>query len=361
MPTEILTAAIDDVASGRDLPAERAEAVLSEIMEGRGSEIQAGAFLVGLRAKGETVEELIGLARAMRSLATPVRGSRPDLVDTCGTGGGPSTFNVSTVAGLVAAAAGCAVAKHGNRSSTSRSGSADLLEALGVDLELSPEEVARCIDELGFGFMFAPRHHSAMANVIRVRRELAVRTAFNFLGPLTNPAGARRQLVGISDSGFQETVAEALQGLGAERAWVVSADDGMDELAIDVPTRVIEVDGDRISDWILDPALIDLGSGGGGASAGAGDGRQRPRPGSISGGEPDDNAALARSVLAGEPGPARDLTVLNAAAAIHLAGRAGDLAEGIVRANEAIDSGSASSLLERLAAATGAAGAAEPS
>src|SRR5215213_8392533 len=196
-PNDVVTRAIDAVCSGDHLTADHAASVLAEIMEGRAGEVQTGAFLVALRAKGETVPELVGLARTMRSLATPVNASRGDLVDTAGTGGGPSTFNVSTTAALVAAAAGCAVAKHGNRSNTSRSGSADLLEALGVDIELDPVGVERCISELGFGFMFAPRHHSAMKHVVPVRKELAVRTIFNFLGPLTNPAGATRQLLGV--------------------------------------------------------------------------------------------------------------------------------------------------------------------
>src|SRR5665811_439939 len=209
---EVLTRAIDAVCAGEHLTADHAATVLAEIMEGRASEIQNGAFLVALRAKGETVPELVGLARAMRSLATPVETGREDLVDTAGTGGGPTTFNVSTTAALVAAAAGCAVAKHGNRSSTTQCGTADLLEALGVDIELGPDQVAQCIEEVGFGFMFAPRYHAAMSHVAPVRRELAVGTVFNLLGPLTNPAGARRQLIGIADRRHQETIAEALVG-----------------------------------------------------------------------------------------------------------------------------------------------------
>jgi anthranilate phosphoribosyltransferase len=190
---DVVTRAIDAVCHGDHLTADHAAAVLAEIMEGRAGEVQTGAFMVALRAKGETVPELVGLARTMRALATPVETTRHDLVDTAGTGGGPSTFNVSTTAALVAAAAGCAVAKHGNRSYTSKCGAADLLEALGVNIELEPEQVARCIDEVGFGFMFAPRHHKAMAYVVPVRKQLGVRTIFNFLGPLTNPAGASRQ------------------------------------------------------------------------------------------------------------------------------------------------------------------------
>ena len=192
----------------------------------------------------------------MRALAAPVSPERAELVDTAGTGGGPSTFNVSTTAALVAAGAGCAVAKHGNRSNTSRCGSADLLEALGVNIDLGPEAVARCIDEVGFGFMFAPRHHAAMAHVVPVRKELGVRTIFNFLGPLTNPAGAERQLLGVSDRHYQETIAEALVGLGAVRAMVVAAEDGVDELSISARTRVIEVVDGGTSEWFVEPGAV---------------------------------------------------------------------------------------------------------
>jgi len=200
MPNEVLTRAIDAVASGRDLTAEEAQQVLAEIMAGDVGEAQTAAFLIALRTKGETVEELTGLARTMRALAVPVEVSGDDLLDTAGTGGGISTFNVSTTAAFVAAGAGCRVAKHGNRSATSLCGSADLLEALGARIDLDAAAVARCVEEVGFGFMFAPAHHQAMRHVVPVRKELAVRTIFNFLGPLTNPAGATRQLIGVSDS-----------------------------------------------------------------------------------------------------------------------------------------------------------------
>src|SRR6185437_5580078 len=258
MPNDVLTRAIDAVCSGTHLTADHASAVLDEIMEGRAGEVQTGAFLVALRTKGETVAELVGLARTMRRLAAHVEVGRDDLVDTAGTGGGPTTFNISTTAALVAAGAGCAVAKHGNRSSTSRSGSADLLEALGVRIDLTPEQVARCIAEVGFGFMFAPRHHAAMKHVAPVRKELAVRTIFNFLGPLTNPAGATRQLLGVSDRHYQETIAEALVGLGCERAFVVRADDGLDELSLSSRTRVIEVAGGSTEEWFVEPGQFGL-------------------------------------------------------------------------------------------------------
>src|SRR5436305_4036327 len=210
MPNDIVSRAIDAVCAGDHLTADHASAVLSEIMAGRTDPIQTGAFLISLRAKGETVPEVVGLARTMRGLAAPGKAARKDLVDTCGTGGGPSTFNVSTTAALVAAGAGCAVAKHGNRSYTTKCGTADVLETLGVKIELEPEQVGRCIDEVGVGFMFAPKYHAAMKHVIPARKGLGVRTIFNFLGPLTNPAGANRQLLGIADRHYQETMAEAL-------------------------------------------------------------------------------------------------------------------------------------------------------
>src|SRR5688500_9226956 len=229
MPNEVLTRAIDAVASGTDLSAEQAQEVLGEIMAGEVGEAQTAAFLIALRAKGETVEELTGLARTMRELAVPVQVGRAELLDTAGTGGGVLTFNVSTTAAFVAAGAGCCVAKHGNRSATSRSGSADLLEALGARIDLDPGSVARCIEEVGFGFMFAPAHHQATRHVVPVRKALGVRTIFNFLGPLTNPAGATRQLIGVADPAFMDLIAGALVQLGARHALVVSSSDGLDE------------------------------------------------------------------------------------------------------------------------------------
>ncbi len=334
-PNDVVSRAIDAVCAGDHLTADHAAAVLAEIMEGRSSEVQTAAFLIALRAKGETVSELVGLARTMRALATPVAASREHLVDTAGTGGGPSTFNVSTTAALIAAAAGCAVAKHGNRSNTSRCGSADLLEALGVDIELTPEQVGRCIDEVGFGFMFAPRHHAAMAHVVPVRRQLGVRTIFNFLGPLTNPAGAQRQLLGVSDRHYQETIAEALVGLGSVRALVVTAEDGVDELSISSRTRVIEVAEGGTAEWFVEPADFGL---------------VEAELDEVAGGSPEENAAAARAVLAGEAGPRRDLVLLNAGAAIYVGGLAEGLADGVVKAAEAVDSGAARELLGRLVA-----------
>jgi anthranilate phosphoribosyltransferase len=335
MPNDILTRAIDEICAGTHLTADHTSAALAEIMEGRTSEVQTAAFLISLRAKGETVSELVGLARTMRSLAAHVEIDVPGLVDTAGTGGGPTTFNISTTAALIAAGAGCQVAKHGNRSATSRSGSADLLEALGVDIELSPEEVATCIDEVGFGFMFAPRHHKAMAHVVPVRKELAVRTIFNFLGPLTNPAGATAHLLGVSDRAYQEIIADALVQLGCARALVVSADDGIDELSIASRTRVIEVAGGGTEEWFADAPELGL---------------ERAPLEAIPGGEPGENAAVTRGVLEGAPGPAREVSVLNGGAAIYVAGAAGELQEGIEKAREAIDSGAAQDVLGRLVA-----------
>ena len=337
MPNDVVGRGIDAVCAGDHLTADHAAAVLAEIMEGRADPVQTGAFLIALRAKGETVPELVGLARTMRSLAAPVRTVRTNLVDTAGTGGGPSTFNVSTAAALVAAAAGCPVAKHGNRSNTSKCGSADLLEALGVNIELDPEQVGRCIDEVGFGFMFAPRHHAAMAHVIPARKALGVRTIFNFLGPLTNPAGAERQLLGVADRHYQETIAEALVGLGSVRAMVVAAEDGLDEISLGARTRVIEVAEGRTSEWFVEPGQFGLAP----ADLDA-----------VAGGSPAENAAAVRAVLAGEPGPRRDLTLLNAAAAIYLGGLAADLEEGVAKAGAAVDSGAGAEILDRLIAAT---------
>lgn len=337
MPNEILTRAIDAVALGNHLTTDHAAAVLSEIMEGRVSEVQTGAFLIALRTKGETVPELVGLARTMRELATPVDAARDDLVDTAGTGGGPSTFNVSTTAAIVAAGAGCAVAKHGNRSNTSKSGSADLLEALGVDIELNPDQVGASIDEIGFGFMFAPRHHSAMAHVVPVRKELAVRTIFNFLGPLTNPAGASRQVIGVADRQYQETIAEALVGLDTVSALVVAGDDGLDEISISGPTRMVEVIDGGTREVMIDPGShgIDI------APIQA-----------VAGGTPEENAEATRAVLEGERSPRRDLVLLNAAAAIYVGGQAADFPAGLEAAREAIDSGAAAGVLSRLVSFT---------
>jgi anthranilate phosphoribosyltransferase len=335
VPNPVLTRAIDRLAQREDLSVEEAGAVLAEIMRGDATDVEIAGFLVALRTKGETPDELAGLARTMREMATPVVVSGPardDLLDTAGTGGGRRTFNVSTTAALIAAGAGCLVAKHGNRSATGLSGSADVLEALGARLDLGPEAVARCIADAGFGFMFAPAHHGATRFVIPVRRELAVRTIFNFLGPLTNPAGAGRQLIGVSEAGMVETMALALARLGAARALVVSSEDGLDELSTSAPTRVVEVNADRIDRYTVTPAACGLDE----APADA-----------VPGGDPAANAATTRAILDGEPGPARDIAVLNAGAAIYAGGRAESVADGVRVAQEAVDSGAARRTLDR--------------
>ncbi len=331
MPNPVLTQAIDRLAQRHDLATDEAGAVLAEIMAGNAGDTQIAAFLIALRTKGETADEIAGLARTMRDHATPVDAHHDDLVDTAGTGGGFTTFNVSTTAALVAAGAGCRVAKHGNRSATSKSGSADVLEALGAKLDVGPDVVARCIDEAGFGFMFAPAHHGATRYVVPVRRDLAVRTIFNFLGPLTNPAGAQRQLIGVSDPGMLEVMAGALARLGVRRALVVSSEDGLDELSTCAPTRVVEVNGDDIARYTVTPE---------------GCGVATASPEAVRGGTPEENARTARAVFGGEPGPARDLTVLNAGAAIYAAGAAEDIPSGVRAAEAAIDGGGATRALD---------------
>ncbi len=329
---DLLTRAIDTLASGRDLSVDETAAVLSEIMAGNASEIQIAGFLIALRTKGETVQELAGLARTMRNMASRVSVSSDDLLDTAGTGGGRRTFNVSTTAALIAAGAGCTVAKHGNRSATGLSGSADVLEALGARIDLNPDQVARCIDEVGFGFMFAPAHHQATRYVIPVRRQLAVRTIFNFLGPLTNPAGASRQLIGVSDAAYLETMAGALALLGTKHALLVSSEDGLDELSISAPTIVVEVVGDELRRYTVSPEDVGL---------------QRAPAEEIPGGTPEENAQTARTIFAGAAGASRDLAALNAGAAIYAGGRADTLADGVQAAQRAIDEGAAAGALER--------------
>ncbi|HKG17134.1 MAG TPA: anthranilate phosphoribosyltransferase [Solirubrobacteraceae bacterium] len=343
MAQPTITRAVEAVASGRDLSADDAAEVLAVIMAGGASEVEIAAFLVALRTKGETVDELVGLARTMRALATRVDSGRDDLVDTAGTGGGRPTFNVSTTAALIAAGAGCAVAKHGNRSATSLSGSADLLEALGARIDLGPHAVAACIREAGFGFMFAPAHHQATRFVVPVRKELGVRTIFNFLGPLTNPAGATRQLIGVSDPAYVETVAGALAHLGVARALVVSSQDGLDEMSTAGPTQVVEVaaaaDGGApgFERYRLDASEMGLAP---------------ARLEDLAGGTPAENADTTRRILAGEPGPRRDLAVLNAGGAIYVSGRVETLEAGVRAAEAAVDDGSAAVALDRFVACT---------
>jgi anthranilate phosphoribosyltransferase len=336
MPNEVLTKAIDALASKRDLSTDEAAEVLAQIMHGDVSETQIAGFLIALRTKGETVQELAGLARTMRSLAAHVPTQRTDLLDTAGTGGGRRTFNVSTTAALIAAGAGSAVAKHGNRSATSSSGSADVLEALGARIDLDPAGVAACIEEAGFGFMFAPAHHQATRFVVPVRAELAVRTVFNLLGPLTNPAAASRQLIGVSDPAFLQTVAGALALLGGEHALVVSSEDGLDEISTSAATRVIEVRGDELRAYTLAPADVGIAL----------------APRDYDGGSPAENAEVTRAILEGRPGPRADLALINAGAAIYLAGITPSIAEGVQRARDAIAQGDAARALESYVAAS---------
>jgi anthranilate phosphoribosyltransferase len=348
MANAVLTRAIDALASRRDLSAEGTAEVLSEIMHGEVSETQIAGFLIALRTKGETVEELAGLARTMRELAAHVPTERADLLDTAGTGGGRSTFNVSTTAAIIAAGAGCAVAKHGNRSATSRSGSADLLEALGARIDLDPGAVARCIEEAGFGFMFAPAHHQATRFVVPVRRELAVRTIFNLLGPLTNPAGARRQLIGVSDPRFLDTIAGAVATLGVDRALIVASEDGLDEVSIAAATKVVEVNGQEINRYVIHPRDVGIEPARDPASERA-----------CRGGTPDENAALTRAILHGA-GPigasagvaprttaSAELAAINAGAAIYAAGKTDTIAAGVDAARAALADGSAADALKR--------------
>jgi anthranilate phosphoribosyltransferase len=332
----VIQSAISELMDGRDLSQEGARDVMRSIMDGEATPGQIGAFLVALRIKGETADEIAGCAEAMREHVLVVRPARTDLVDTAGTGGdGAGTFNISTAAALVAAAAGAGVAKHGNRAVSSSSGSADVLEALGFNLELPPETIARSIDELGFGFLFAPTHHPAMRHAAPVRRDLATRTVFNVLGPLTNPAGARAQVVGVYAPELVPTIAEVLARLGAERAFVVHGAAGVDELSPAGPNLVCEVANGQVRRREIDP--LDLGI-------------DRCAPEELGGGDPADNAETIRRILSGAQGGKRDAVLLNAAGAIAAGGLARDLGEGVGLAREAIDSGAAGERLEALIA-----------
>ena len=336
MPNPVLTEAIDRLAGHEHLEAATAAGVLNEIIDGNASEAQAAAFLIALRTKGETVGEIVGLASVLRERSVKVEAG-DNLVDTAGTGGGRPTFNVSTTAAFIAAGAGCRVAKHGNRSATSQCGSADVLEALGGSIELDAADVAACIREIGFGFMFAPRHHPAFKHIVPVRRELGVRTIFNFLGPLTNPAGARHQVIGVSDPGKVETTAAALGEPGAERALVVSSSDGLDEFSVSGATRVVELRHGELSTYDVTPEQVGLEPAGDGA---------------VGAGTPEQNALVLREVLAGNPGTERSLAVLNAGAAIYVGGGADTLEQGVRSAERAVDSGAAQRVLERWVEAT---------
>lgn len=328
--------AIQRVVAGEDLTIEKAEAVMGQIMAGAATPAQIAAFLIALRLKGETIEEIVGCARVMRRYGTPVRPARRDLVDTCGTGGDKvGTFNISTTAAFIVAGAGLGVAKHGNRSVSSRSGSADVLEALGVRLDLTPTQMARTIDEVGIGFLFAPRLHPAMKYAIGPRREIGIRTVFNVLGPLTNPAGVGRQILGVFDANLVEPLAHVLGELGSERALVVHGASGLDELSTTGPNQVAFLLEGQVRSFTLDPAELGL---------------PRARLEDLLGGDAQANADLTRRVLAGESGPRRDVSLLNAAGGLVAGGVVEDFREGIARAAESVDSGAALERLEALIA-----------
>ena len=329
--------AIDLVVAGQSLDTAQATAVMQEIMEGEATPAQLGAFLTALRLKGETDTEIAALAAVMRDKALPVSvPGNPQLLDIVGTGGdGKNTFNFSTAAALIAAAAGAKVAKHGNRAASGSCGAADVLEALGVKLELSPAAVAQCIDRVGMGFMFAPAFHPAMRYAGPVRREIGIRTVFNLLGPLTNPARAQSMLLGVADPNLGQRIAAALARLNIRHALVVHGADGMDEITLSGPTAVWEVLPDAIRQWTLDPADYNI---------------PRAAVSDLQGGTAAENAATMRRLFAGETGPLRDAALLNAAAALYAADHAATIRQGIDQAAQAIATGAAQSLLANLAA-----------
>ncbi len=336
----MILSAIARAVARENLSGELARASMEQILAGEATAAQIAALAIALRMKGETPEEIAGMAQAMRDRVPPLRSRRSPLLDTCGTGGGDagSKFNVSTTVAIVTASCDVAVAKHGNRAVTSRTGSADVLEALGVRLDLTAESAGRSIDNLGITFLFAPNYHSAMRNAAGARKEMGVRTVFNLLGPLTNPAGASRQLLGVYSDVYVPILAEVLRRLGSERAMIVHGSDGMDELTVFAKNHVAELHDGKIREYTLDPAELGLA---------------HTDRSAVSGGSAQENAARIRGVLAGEPGPARDIVVLNAAAALVVAGVATDVKAGVERARKALDSGEAARKLEQLAAFRG--------
>jgi len=333
----VLAEAIDRLLAGEDLGREGAAVALDVVMSGQADPAQTAGFLIALRAKGESSAELAGLAGVIRRRAVAVTPPDGPFVDTCGTGGGISTFNISTAAAFVAAGAGVAVAKHGARSNTSSSGSADVLEALGARIDLSPEAVSECLHEVGFGFMFAPSHHPAFAHVVPVRRALGVRTVFNLIGPLANPAGARRQVIGVAQESDLRRIGDALAELGAERALVVRGRDGMDELSSAAVSDAVQVEDGAVKHIEVDPAALGIDA---------------PPAWALAGATPADNAGVIRGVFDGDLGPAGDVVALNAGAALWVSGRAGTLADGVGMARESISSGAARDRLERFVALT---------
>jgi anthranilate phosphoribosyltransferase len=331
-----LAAALQRLAQGEDLDRGDASAAMATIMDGNASPAQIGAFLMGLRQKGETADEITGCAEAIRLRALPVPHRHERLVDTCGTGGdGMATFNISTTAAFIVAGAGQIVAKHGNRAVTSRTGSADVLDALGVQVDMAGPEAAGALDEVGITFLFAPTYHAAMRHAAPVRRELGVRTVFNLLGPLCNPAGATAQIVGVFDGELVPVIANVLGKLGLTRALVVHGSDGLDEITVSGPTRVAEWRDGRVAEYEVSPGDLGLPAG---------------RVEDLRGGDADTNARMLREVLSGTPGAARHVALLNASAALLAAGGAADLREGVQRATESVDSGAALGKLDRLIA-----------
>jgi anthranilate phosphoribosyltransferase len=329
-----MQAAIRAVTEKRNLDADEMTAVMRTIMTGEATPAQIGGFLIGLRMKGETVDEIAAAARVMRDLATGVQVTGSNVVDIVGTGGdATNTFNVSTACTFVVAAAGGTVAKHGNRSVSSKSGSADLLEAAGVNLDLTPEQVAQCINEIGVGFMFAPRHHSAMKHAIGPRKEMGVRTIFNVLGPLTNPAGAPNQLLGVFSSELVEPLAQVLNKLGSNHVLVVNAEDGMDEISVGAPTHVAELKEGQVSTYTITPEQFGVE-------------RADIKQLVVNGAE--ESLAIINAVLENQPGPARDIVMLNAGAAIYAAGLADTLDAGIRKADTEIATGKAKQKLDAL-------------
>jgi len=337
----MIVESLRDVVDGRSLSEDRAYAVMSQIMDGEATPAQIGGLLAAMRAKRETIDEIVGFARAMREHSVRVETHRRPLVDTCGTGGdGKGTFNVSTTAAFVVAGAGVAVAKHGNRAASSRCGSADVLEALGVNLDLTAAQVGACIDEVGIGFLFAQRHHPAMKHAAQPRRELGIRTVFNVLGPLTNPACAAHQVLGVFDAGLCPMLAEALGRLGSTEAMVVHGEDGLDEISVCARTCVSHLVRGRVQTQALDARDLLPGA-------------SPPDPQALRGGEsPAENAAILRAVLAGESGPRRDIVLLNAAAALVTAGAADGWQGALALAGASIDSGAAARTLDDLITTT---------
>ncbi len=325
--------AIASVVKGSDLPESEMTAVMEEIMTGGASPAQIGSFITALRMKGETVDEITGAARVMRAKVTKVA-CPPDAVDTCGTGGDESmTFNISTASAFVAAGTGLVVAKHGNRSVSSKSGSADVLKALGVNIEAEVSRVEECLKEAGIGFLFAPMLHGAMKYAAPVRREIGIRSIFNILGPLTNPAGAKNQIIGVYDPPLTDLVAKVLFNLGSNHAFIVRGEDGLDEITLTCETKITELKGSSIRSYHIKPEDF---------------GFTRCSPGELKGGDPEENARIIMDVLKGENGPRREIVLLNSAAAITAGGRAKTLEEGIAVARGSIDTGSALKKLEEL-------------